>query len=251
MTRTAFQLAATLLTFGVTAACAQITTPSQRIPTPPGAHAQAALLAKDDLQWLWPYTRPTPLGNATDLRLDERFQTLVTREFKQPQAMWGGNPEHRPALASIVPLFVSGYGTVTAKDNRYIAVDGCVRDLCSSAGMLWIDLGMPGARTKPLMVFAATTWIAEGRGANEPGANYEMWLFPNRNLDPNALPLALTTSISEWNARLAASHRLVPHVTQALLVEPDGLPHALNADLAGANTIAPQTDTATPQPEGY
>jgi hypothetical protein len=103
---------------------------------------------------------------------------------------------------------------------------------------------------RDFMVFAATTWIAEGRGANEPGANYEMWLFPNRNVDPNALPIALTTSISDWNARLAAAHRLVPHVTQALLVEPDGSPHELNADLAGANTIAPQTDTVTPQPEG-
>jgi hypothetical protein len=248
--RTSIQLAAVLLFFGTVSACAQITTPSQKIPPPPAPHSQANVFAKDDLQWLWLYTRPTPLGSAADLTLDERFKSLVTREFKQPQAMWGANPEHRPALATIVPLFVSRYGAVTATANRYIAVDGCVRDLCSSTGMLWIDLGMPDARTKPLMVFAATTWIAEGHGANEPGANYEMWLFPNRNLDPNALPIALTTSISDWNARLAAAHRLVPHITQALLVEPDGSPHALNADLAGANTVAPQIDTVTPQTEG-
>ena len=248
--RNSIQYAAGLLLFGAATACAQIKTPLSEIPQPPQPRSQVNPLTKDDLQWLWPYTRPTPLGRAADLRLDERFQSLVTRELKQPQAMWGGSAEHRPALATIVPLFVSRYGTVTATDNRYVSVDGCVRDLCSSAGLLWMDLGMPGARTKPLMVFAATTWIAEGHSANEPGADYELWIFPNRTIDPNALPVALTTSISDWNARLAASHRLVPHVKQALLVEPDGSPHTLNADLAGANTIAPQIDTVTPQPEG-
>jgi hypothetical protein len=46
--------------------------------------------------------------------------------------------------------------------------------------------------------------------------------------------------------RLAAAHRMVPHIAHALLVEPDGTPAALNPELAGANTIAPQPDTVTP-----
>jgi len=66
-------------------------------------------------------------------------------------------------------------------------------------------------------------------------------------VDPNALPLALTEAISHWDARLAAAHRLVPHINHALLVEPDGSPYALDPQLAGANSIAPQPDTTTPR----
>ncbi|QMV18060.1 hypothetical protein GOB94_04665 [Granulicella sp. 5B5] len=245
--RTALQLAAALL---LTAASvrAQVSNPDNLVAPPPQPPQHIHPQVTDDLQWLWPFTRPDPIGRASDLRVDSRFQDMLHREFKQPQAMWGVDPQHRPALATIIPLFLSQYGEVTTKDARYISIDGCVPSFCPSAGLLWIDLGHPESHTGPLMVFAATMWVAEGRASNQPGAAYTLWLFSNHNLDPNALPLALTTGISDWSARLAAAHRLVPHVTQALLVEPTGSAQSLNPSAVGANTLPPQIDTVTPAP---
>ena len=244
--RTCLQLAAALL-LSATSGGAQVSNPNNLIAPPPPPPNHQSPQVKDDLQWLWPFTRPTPNGRAYDLRLDARFQSTLTRELKQPQAMWGSDPAHRPTLATIIPLFLTQYGAVNSKDGRYVIVDGCVPSFCPSAGLLWIDLGQPQSRTTPLMVFAATSWIAENRPANQLGATYELWLFSNHDLNPDAMPAALTESISDWNIRLAAAHRLVPHVTKALLIEPDGSPHNLNPEAIGANTIAPQIDTVTPQ----
>jgi hypothetical protein len=241
----AFKLAAALLlTTAVDAARAQVSDPNKLVGHPPAARAHQRPQPTDDLQWLWPFTRPTPIGRADDLRIDQHFQTLLVREFKQQQAMWGSDPNHHPSLASIVPLFVTKYGAVSSTDNRYIIVDGCVPSFCNAAGMLWIDT----QGDNPLVIFTAINWTASGTPANEPGAEYEMWLYANRNIDPNALPFTLTSAIADWNARLAAAHRLVPHITHALLIEPSGAPYALNPELVGANTIAPQPDTVTPQP---
>jgi hypothetical protein len=238
-------LAATLLLTGAMAH-AQVSSPDKLIGQPPTPQHRQPPKPTDDLQWLWQYAKPAPIGSASDLRLDERFQSLLRRNFTQPQAMWGTNPEHRSALASVIPLFVSKYGAVTAEDNRYLTVDGCVPSFCPAAGLLWIDLGIVGAGAHPLMVFAGVNWNPENRTTDEAAAEYELWLFPNRNLDPNALPLALTESIAHWNIRLAAAHRLVPHIAHALLVEPNGSPYAIDPQLAGANNIAPQPDTITP-----
>jgi hypothetical protein len=109
--------------------------------------------------------------------------------------------------------------------------------------LLFIDLGTP----QPLMVFVGVNWVADAHSTDEAAADYTLWIFPNRNLDPNAFPVALSDSISHWSIRLAAAHRLVPHVAHALLVEPDGSPFALDPQLAGANAVAPQPDTTTPQ----
>jgi hypothetical protein len=241
--RIAFQLVATLLLMGVTTARAQVSNPDKLVGKPPQPHMREVPQVSDDLQWLWQYARPNPLGRANDLRLDERFQSLVQREFKQPQAMWGTDPAHRMPLATVVSLFLTKDGAVSGEGGRYLSIDGCVPSFCSASGMLWMDLGT----TRPLMVFVATNWIADGHATTEAAANYNLWLFPNRNVDANAIPLALVEAISHWNIRLAAAHRLVPHVANALLVEPDGTPYALDPQLAGANSIAPQPDTTTPQ----
>lgn len=245
--RLALQLAAALLLTAASAR-AQVSNPDNLIAPPPHAPSHFKPQLTDDMQWLWSFTRPAPVGRASDLRLDARFQDALHREFKQPQGMWGTNPNHRPALSNIIPLFLTQYGAVSTQGNRYITVDGCVPSFCSSAGLLWIDLGQPRRDTSPLMVFAATMWIASGHAANQPGADYTLWLFSNRSLDPNDLPVALTNSISDWNVRLAAAHRLVPHVTQALLIEPTGSAESLNPSTIGANTITPQIDTVTPPP---
>jgi hypothetical protein len=197
--------------------------------------------ADDDLQWLWQYAKPAPIGRANDLRLDARFQALLANDFKQPQSMWGAENSHG-TLPTIIPLFLSKYGEVSAEQNRYFIVDGCVPSFCPASGLLWIDLGTAHS----LAVFAAVNWSAQGHTTDEASADYDLWLFSSRNLDANALPLALTEAISHWDVRLAAAHRLVPHITHALLVEPDGSPYAFDPQLAGANSIAPQPDTTTP-----
>jgi hypothetical protein len=241
--RMTLHLVAALLFFGAAGARAQVSNPDKLVGRPPQPHTRDVPQVTDDLQWLWEYARPTPLGRANDLRMDERFQSLVQREFKQPQAMWGTDPAQPMPLASAVSLFIAKDGAVSGEGGRYISVDGCVSSFCPASGLLWIDMGV----AKPLMVFVGTNWIADGHTTTEAAADYNLWLFPNRNVDANAIPLALVEAISHWNIRLAAAHRLVPHIANALLVEPDGTPYALDPQLAGANNIAPQPDTTTPQ----
>ena len=244
--RTNLHLAATLLligatTSGVQTTRAQITNPDNLIaPPPPNPAQHQPIHPADDLQYLWQYTRPTPLGRANDLRLDARFQTFLHDDFKQPQSIWG--TEAPQPLAAIIPLFLTRYGAVTADHNRYLAIDGCVPRFCPASGLLWIDLGRP----HPLAVFAAVTWNPDAHTIDEPAADYNLSLFSNRSLSPDQLPLALTEAIAHWNIRLASAHRLVPHIAHALLIEPDGTPHPLDPAMAGANTIAPQPDIAQP-----
>jgi hypothetical protein len=238
--RTFFQFAAVVLLAAAACSRAQISNPDDLVAKPPrnpaANHARPANLP-DDFQWMWAFAKPGPNGRADDLRLDARFQQLLAREFKQPQAMWG-TPKYGLPLATVIPLFLMKHGEVIAQGNRYLTVDGCVPDFCAAHGMLWIDLGRP----KPLMVFAGVDWTGENQPTEEATADYDLWLFPNLDLGADELPLELTEAIAHWDARLATAHRLVPHIAHALIVEPDGKPFALNPQLAGANTIAPQPD---------
>ena len=239
--RCTLQLAlALLLTMGTVSLRAQITNPDTLVAHPPRNPAHGPIQPVDNLQWVWAFAKPEPIGRASDLRLDPRFHALLTANFHQPQAMWGDTDAARTQpLDAVIPLFLSRYGTVTTQDNRYISIDGCVPDFCAAHGLLWIDLGTP----HPLMVFAAVNWSTESHTTDEASANYDLWLFPNHVLSAAELPLPLTEAIAHWDARLAAAHRLVPHIEHATLVEPSGAPYALNPPLAGANTIAPQPDT--------
>jgi hypothetical protein len=239
--RRTLQLAAlTLLLIAASALRAQITNPDTLVAHPPSNPAHAPIQPTDNLQWLWAFAKPEPIGRATDLRFDPRFHTLLFANFHEPQAMWGDtDPARTQPLDAVIPLFLARYGTVTTQNNRYISIDGCVPTFCPAHGMLWIDLGTP----HPLIVFAAVNWTTEGHTTGESAANYNLWLFPNHVLSAAELPLALTEAIAHWDARLAAAHRLVPHIQHATLIEPGGAPYALNPALAGANTIAPQPDT--------
>lgn len=232
-----------LLSAAVLPLHAQISNPNDMVsgpPKPPGHRDRPGTPGAGSLQWLWQYAQPEPNGNAVALRIDERFGTLLDTEFKQPQAFWG----KQVPLSSVIPRFLARYGEVNAKANRYLTVDGCVPSFCAAHGMLWIDLGSP----HPLFVFAAIDWTTEAHTTDEPNADYNLWLFASRQLSADALPLALTTSISDWDARLAQAHRGIPHIAHAILVEPDGTPYPLNPSQVGANTLPPQPDTVTPRP---
>ena len=238
--RRTIQLAAlTLLFTTATAIRAQIASSDVLVATPPRNPARGPVRPTDTLQWLWAFAKPEPIGRASDLRFDARFHALLSDTFNHPQAMWGPEPARNPSLDAIIPLFLSRYGTVTTQGNRYLTIDGCVPDFCAAHGLLWIDLGA----AHPLMIFAGVTWSAESHTTDEAAANYNLWLYPNRELSPDDLPIAFTESISHWDARLAAAHRLVPHIEQAVLIEPDGTPHDFKPALVGANTLAPQPDT--------
>ena len=226
--RKLLQLAAATLFLTATTLRAQITNPDKLIAPPPRNPALHRPTRADNLQWLWPYTHPAPLGEASNLRIDARFQTFLQDNFHQPQSMWGP-PHTHESLATIIPLFLNQYGTVSTTGNRYITIDGCVPNFCAASGLLWIDLGLP----HPLAVFAAVNWDPQAHTTDQPQANYNLWLFTNHPLSPDALPFALTEAIAHWDIRLAAAHRLVPHIAHALLVEPDGSPVPLNPDLAG------------------
>ena len=202
-----------------------------RKPTDPDSAA--------NLQWLWQYAQPAPNGNAAALRFDPRLETLLQTALKQPQAMWGQNVP----IAEVVPRFLARYGAVTVEGDRYLTIDGCVPSFCPAHGLLWIDLGSP----HPLIVFAAVNWTSEAHATGEAAADYNLWLFPNRDLAADALPFALTQSLAHWDVRLAAAHRLVPHIAHALLVAPNGTPTPLDPSLIGANTLPPQPDTVTPK----
>lgn len=240
--RTLFQLAAALVILISAAACAQISNPNDLVtgpPKPPRTRQQPHAPGIGSLQWLWQYAQPEPNGNAVALRNDERFATLLDTEFKQPQAFWG----KQVPLADVIPRFLAQYGEINTKDNRYVTIDGCVPSFCAAHGMLWIDLGRP----VPLLVFAAVNWTTESHTTDQANADYNLWLFPSQQMSADALPLALTEAVSDWDARLAQAHRDVPHILHAILVEPDGHPFALNPAIAGANTLPPQPDTVTPR----
>ena len=240
--RTTLHLAAAVLLIATTLH-AQNNTPDRLIAPPPRNPAIHRPAPADDLQYLWQYTHPSPLGEAAALRLDARFQGFLRDAFPQPQSMWGPPNSNEP-MATIIPLFLTQYGAVTAEQNRYISIDGCVPSFCAASGLLWIDLG----RSHPLAVFAAVNWDPQSHTTDQPQANYNLWLFTNHPVDANALPLALTEAIANWDARLATAHRLVPHIAHALLVEPDGSSQALDPEQAGANTLPPQTDTTSTKP---
>lgn len=233
---------------------AQISDPNKLVVGPSRPHTEPpqhlGKVRTGHVQWLWQYTQPVPNGNAVALWNDDRFPTLLATEFKQPQAFWG----KQVPLAEVIPRFLARYGEVNTRDNRYLTVDGCVPSFCAAHGMLWVDLGVGpkvssavgSAQPDPLLVFAAVNWTTEEHTTDEADADYNLWLFSSRPLSADALPFALTSAIANWDARLAMAHRGVPHIKNAILVEPDGQPFALNPALAGANTLPAQLDTVTP-----
>ena len=224
--RTTLQLAAILLLTGATATRAQITNPDNLVappPKPPQIRQQQP--ADDDLQWLWQYAKPAPDGTKSGLTADLRFKALLQTNLNAPQSMWGlGIP-----LSEAAQTFLSGDGKVASADNRHLTITGCVVDHCAQRGLLFTDLATVRGEHTPLVVFAALRWNEQDRATDDPHAPFTLWIFPSRELDAQQLPHALKESVSAF----VGVGCNAPNITNAIVVEPDGVPHIIGALDAG------------------
>lgn len=151
-----------------------------------------------------------------------------------------GNPKtgYKP-LSDTALDFLSVPDKVLADGNRYLSITGSVFRFNPSRGLLWVDLNGP----HPLVVFAAIDWIKESKTPSDPAAEYTMWVFPNHPIDPDHIPAALTRSVARWTAQPLSGTTVIQHITNAILVDPDGTPHQISPANIGANTLTqPQTE---------
>jgi len=222
--RTTLQLAAIAFTLTITAQShAQITNPDNLIAPPPAPiHIHAHPTTNNDFQWLWQYTQPTPDGNESALLMDTHFRTLLRDNLTAPQAFWR---DGKLPLSDVARLyFTTPSNTVHGDANRYITFGGCVQHMCEDQGLLWIDT----APQHPTLVFAATEWTTQGKPVDDPDADFNLWLFSTRPLDPDHIPQSLVAAIADWNA-------IAPqHIQTALIIDPDGTPHKVDPTSLGA-----------------
>jgi hypothetical protein len=216
------QLAAAVVLTGAATTHAQITNPDTLVAPPPRNPARTAPRETPDLQWLWQFAKPAPLGNKLALIEDPRFTALLRDNLTAPQAFWGtGLP-----LSDAAQTFLAGEGDVAATDNRYLTITGCVVDHCNQRGLLWIDLG----QRDPLVVFAALRWNEQNKIPGQPDAPFTLWLFPVRQLDSHQLPTALKQALALW----AEPRDCTPYqISSAIVVDPNGVPHATGSFDAG------------------
>ena len=201
---------------------------------------------KSNVQWLWQYGPPPADGRENALVLDPRFRPFLAQYLTAPQTFWGSEKTGYKPLAETALDFLSIPGTVTADDNRYLSITGCVFRFCPDRGLLWIDLGLP----QPLVVFAAIDWVKESKVTIDPDAEYTLWVFSNRAIDPTRIPAALTRSVARWTAQPSSGSTVIQKIRNAILVDPDGAPHPIPPASIGANTLPqPQIQPQTEQKE--
>ncbi len=197
----------------------------------PGAKDKAQKPHKSDLEWFWQYgpSDTNKEGRENDLVQDNRFRPMLAQYLVAPQTFWGNavNGKYRP-LADTALDYLSVPDRVLADDNRYLSISGCVVHFCPSRGLLWIDLNAH----EPLMAFAAIDWIRDSKTTTQPDAEYTLWIFPNRAMNPDPsspdrIPPALISSIARWSVEPLAGTGIVQNITHAILVDPDGTPHEL------------------------
>lgn len=195
------------------------------------SHAQMHLHANkpqvEDLSWMWQYTQPAPRGNETALQTDAHFKPFLARHLTAPQTFWSKGK----SLADTAFEFLEQPRAVVADGNRYITATGCVQAFCPNRGLLWADLG----GVHPLVVFAATNWIAENKTTDQAGATYTLWVFSNRVLDPAHLPPPLTRSVGPWVVEPIADGT-VEQIANVILVDPDGQPHQIQPAAIGIDS---------------
>ena len=218
------QFAAVLFTLAPMAASAQISSPQI---------TKQKKEPKENLEWLWKYSPPPAEGRENDLVLDPRFRPFLAQYLTAPQTFWGNPKTGYKSLAETALDFLSVPDKVLADDNRYVTITGCVYRFCPSRGLLWVDLGSP----HPLIVFSAIDWVKDNKTPDQPDAEYTMWLFANHPIEPDHIPSALTHSIARWTAEPASGTTVIQHITNAILVDPDGTPHQVSPAAIGANSF--------------
>jgi len=222
--RKLLQLAALLFT--ITAATrAQVSDPNKLIaPPPPPISFHSRHVAIPNFQWLWQYTQPAPDGNEAGLLVDPHFDSFLDDNLKAPQSFFRDGKVSLSAVAH--SYFGMIFSPVRGIDNRYITFNSCVPHDCTRHGLIWVDT----APQHPTVVFAATEWTTQGKPETDPDAEYNLWVFSNRPLDPEHPPTALMSAIQQWNPQ--------QHIKNALVIDPDGTPHQVNPATLGA-TPAP------------
>ena len=148
--------------------------------------------------------------------------------LRRPSGASPINGKYR-SLASTALDHLTVPDKVLADDNRYISISGCVVHFCPARGLLWLDLN----GTHHLVVFAAIDWIKHDKPTSDPAAEYTLWVFPN---DPLSIagngphpPAALIKAIARWAAQPLPGSAIVQNITHAILVDPDGTPHQVDA----------------------
>ena len=196
---------------------------------------------RENIEWLWQYSPPPADGRENELMQDPRFEPLLKKYLTAPQAFWGPQTGVRRTLAETALDFLAVPGTVSAENDRYLTITGCVFHFCSNRGLLWVDLNAP----QPLLVFAAIDWTTENQPPDDPASTYTLWVFSDQALStdreqPNRIPSALLNSMKRWTAQPAAGSRHLQNITTAVLVDPDGTPHELAPDKLGVNVAEPK-----------
>ena len=168
--------------------------------------------------------------------------------FTAPQSFWGPHADDpqgraRKSLSETVYDFLTIPGQVIADENRYVTVTGSVFRVRSSRGLVFADLN----GKDPLVAFAAIDWIRDSRPTTDPEAEYTLWIFANKPLYQKALPGSgdssahlpppLERSLERWLKRPLPGTGVVQKIKTAILVDPDGTPHAI-ATPGGAGTPA-------------
>ena len=186
----------------------------------------------EDLSWMWSYAAPLPGSDESKLAGDPRLKGLLAHALTAPQSFWGSGR----TLADAATAFLTGTpGVVIDDDNRYLTATACVQSFCSDRGLLWVDLGLP----HPLVVFAAIDWISDNKTVDQTDAAYTMWVFSNRALATEHLPLALRRSVARWTVQSPAQGEALENITRVFVVDPDGTPHPLSPSALGAHTALP------------
>ena len=191
----------------------------------------------EDLSWMSTYASADPGSDENKLALDPRFGPFLKRSLTAPQSFWG---QSRTLGETAIDFLTGPSGRVIEDENRYVTADARVQDFPADRGLVWVDLGL----THPLVVFAAINWISDNKTVDQGDAAYTMWVFSNRALSGDHIPLALRRSLARWTARPARGDDTLQNVTRVFVVDPDGTPHAIDPATLGAhNTLPAETSS--------
>jgi hypothetical protein len=227
-----------LLTLFTQLVPAQIPTPAPPLepqtPAAPVKKDKRPTNQREDVEWMWQYSPPPADGRETELVLDPGFRPFLAQFFTAQQTFWGNPKTGYKSLADTALDFLSIPGKVISDENRYLTVTGSVFHFNPSRGLLWVDLN----GTRHQAVFAAIDWNKQGKPTTDPAAEYTLWVFAHQPLDPAKIPPALIHSIARWTAEPYAGSTVIQHITNAILVDPDGTPHQIPPASIGANTLS-------------